>query len=40
MANKQGRRLSFINLVEAHVLCAIRRGERKIELPKIRKAIA
>lgn len=37
-ADKKHHRLSFINLVEAHVLNAIRR-EHKILLPKIRKAI-
>lgn len=39
IADKKGKRLSFINLVEAHVLDAIRRREHKIQLPKIRKAI-
>lgn len=39
LADKKSRRLSFVNLVEAHVLNAIRR-EHKIRLPKIRRAIA
>lgn len=39
IADKKNRRLSFINLVEAHVLNAIRR-EHEIRLPKIRQAIA
>lgn len=39
IADRKTRRLSFINLVEAHVLNAIRR-EHEIRLPKIRQAIA
>jgi uncharacterized protein (DUF433 family) len=39
LADKKNRRLSFVNLVEAHVLNAIRR-EHEIRLPKIRRAIA
>jgi len=39
IADKKNRQLSFINLVEAHVLNAIRR-EHDIRLPKIRQAIA
>lgn len=39
LADKKSRRLSFVNLVEAHVLNAIRR-EHEIRLPKIRRAIA
>lgn len=39
IADKKNRRLSFINLVEAHVLNAIRR-DYEIRLPKVRKAIA
>lgn len=39
IADKKKRQLSFINLVEAHVLNAIRR-EHEIRLPNIRKAIA
>ena len=35
IADKKNRRLSFINLVEAHVLNAIRK-EHEIRLPKIR----
>lgn len=38
IADKRTRQLSFINLVEAHVLNAIRR-EHEIRLPKIRQAI-
>lgn len=34
----EGRYLSFINLVEAHVLAAIRRGYR-VKLPKVRTAL-
>jgi uncharacterized protein (DUF433 family) len=39
IADKKRKLLSFINLVEAHVLSAIRR-EHAIQLPKIRQAIA
>lgn len=39
IADKKKRLLSFTNLVEAHVLNAIRR-EHEIRLPKIRRAIA
>ena len=39
IADKKKRQLSFINLVEAHVLNAIRR-EHEIRLPTIRRAIA
>ncbi|OGI48360.1 MAG: hypothetical protein A2151_03970 [Candidatus Muproteobacteria bacterium RBG_16_65_34] len=38
IADKKNRRLSFINLVEAHVLSAIRR-EHEIRLPNVRRAI-
>lgn len=38
IADKKKRQLSFINLVEAHVLNAIRR-EHEIQLPKVRKAV-
>ena len=38
IADKKKQRLSFINLVEAHVLNAIRR-EHEIQLPKVRKAV-
>lgn len=38
IADKKTRQLSFINLVEAHVLNAIRK-EHEIRLPKIRQAI-
>ena len=38
IADRQGRQLSFINLVEAFVLSAIRR-EHSIPLPKVRKAV-
>lgn len=38
IADKPGRRLSFINLVEAFVLTGIRR-EHSIPLPKVRKAM-
>lgn len=38
IAGRQGRQLSFINLVEAFVLSAIRR-EYSIPLPKVRKAV-
>jgi len=40
IADKKGKNLSFINLIEAHVLDAIRRREHKIQLPKIRHAIS
>src|SRR5713226_8557000 len=40
IADKKGKNLSCINLIEAHVLDAIRRREHKIQLPKIRQAIA
>src|SRR5713226_5030772 len=40
IADKKGKNLSFINLVEAHVLDAFRRREHNIQLPKIRQAIA
>ena len=39
IADKKRKLLSFINLVEAHVLDAIRRREHRIQLPKIRQAI-
>ena len=39
IADKPGRRLSFINLVEAFVLAGIRR-EHSIPLPKVRLAVA
>ncbi len=39
IADKPGRRLSFINLVEAFVLAGIRR-EHSIPLPKVRRAVA
>ena len=39
IADKAGRRLSFINLVEAFVLAGIRR-EHSIPLPKVRLAVA
>lgn len=39
IADRKGRQLSFINLVEAFVLAAIRR-EHSISLPKVRKAVA
>ena len=39
IADKAGRRLSFINLVEAFVLAGIRR-EHSIPLPKVRAAVA
>lgn len=39
IADKPGRRLSFINLVEAFVLSGIRR-EHSIPLPKVRVAVA
>lgn len=38
IADKKRKRLSFINLVESHVLDAIRR-KHKISLPKARKAL-
>jgi uncharacterized protein (DUF433 family) len=38
IADRERKLLSFINLVEAHVLAAIRRGHN-IELPKIRSAL-
>jgi uncharacterized protein (DUF433 family) len=38
IADKKGRQLSFINLVEAFVLAGIRR-EHEIPLPKVRKAV-
>lgn len=38
IADKKKQRLSFINLVEAHILNAIRR-EHEIQLPKVRKAV-
>lgn len=38
-ADRKRLRLSFINLVEAHVLSALRREHREIRLPKIRQAI-
>ena len=38
IADRQARQLSFINLVEAFVLSAIRR-EHSIPLPKVRKAV-
>lgn len=38
IADRKGRRLSFINLVEAFVLAGIRR-EHSIPLPKVRKAV-
>lgn len=40
IADRKHRLLSFINLVEAHVLDAIRRREHRIQLPKIRQAIS
>jgi uncharacterized protein (DUF433 family) len=40
IADKKRKLLSFINLVEAHVLDAIRRREHRIQLPKIRQAIS
>lgn len=39
VADRKRGRLSFINLVEAHVLTALRR-KHAIQLPKVRKAIA
>lgn len=39
IADKKRKLLSFINLVEAHVLDAIRRREHRIQLPKVRQAI-
>lgn len=39
IADRAGKRLSFINLVEAFVLAGIRR-EHSIPLPKVRKAVA
>jgi hypothetical protein len=39
LAEPQRRYLSFINLVEAHVLAAIRR-RHGVKLPKVRKALA
>ena len=39
IADRKHKRLSFINLVEAHVLTALRRGHA-IQLPKVRKAVA
>lgn len=39
IADKPGRRLSFINLVEVFVLAGIRR-EHSIPLPKVRQAVA
>ena len=39
IADRKRRQLSFINLVEAHVLDAVRRREPKISLPKVRQAI-
>src|SRR3989344_8889375 len=39
IADKKRKLLSFINLVEAPVLDAIRRREHRIQLPKIRQAI-
>ncbi|HEX9810575.1 MAG TPA: hypothetical protein VGA88_00595, partial [Burkholderiales bacterium] len=38
IADRKGRQLSFINLVEAFVLAAIRR-QYSIPLPKVRKAL-
>ena len=38
IADRKGRRLSFINLVEAFVLASIRR-EHSVPLPKVRKAV-
>ncbi len=38
IADKKGRQLSFINLVEAFVLSSIRRGH-KVSLPKVRKSV-
>jgi uncharacterized protein (DUF433 family) len=38
ISDHEGARLSFINLVEAHVLGAIRR-EHRVSLPKVRKAV-
>ena len=38
IADKKKRRLSFINLIEAHILNAIRR-KHEIQLPKVRKAV-
>lgn len=38
IADRKGRQLSFINLVEAFVLAAIRR-EHSISLPKVRQAV-
>jgi uncharacterized protein (DUF433 family) len=38
IADRKGRQLSFINLVEAFVLAGIRR-EHEIPLPKVRKAV-
>jgi len=37
-ANRKQLRLSFINLVEAHVLSALRHEHKNISLPKIRQA--
>jgi uncharacterized protein (DUF433 family) len=39
IADRKRKHLSFINLVEAHVLSALRR-EHAIQLPQVRKAIA
>lgn len=39
-ADPKRLRLSFVNLVEAHVLSALRREHKNIRLPKIRDAIA
>src|SRR5438105_14458176 len=39
IADRKGRHLSFINLVEAFVLAGIRR-EHEIPLPTVRKAVA
>lgn len=38
IADRQARRLSFINLVEAFVLCGIRR-KHTVPLPNVRKAV-
>jgi uncharacterized protein (DUF433 family) len=39
LADKDQKLLSFINLIEAHVLNAIRR-DHQVQLPKVRKAMA
>ncbi len=38
IADKKGKQLSFLNLVEAHVLDAIRH-EHEVSLPRVRKAL-